>query len=990
MIDFTFQGIHGTGLDWDATAPEMWITGSGTSTRLHLQHQSGARVATFSLQGDDLALISEGAAGLATTEVRMGGRSYVLRADQMGRLQDGDSVTVLGAGGGFGGDAVELTRMTIDGAVRLIASAPDGSGVHALALSGGRWVEISHRTDTNGTYADDVAAMTSFSVGGRDLVAVADRGDAGVTVYEVDAQGRFSARGNVGVDHGAPFATPHAITHVSAGGRDLLIVGDAGTDALSVMQVGSTGSLTLLSRHLDDATTRFEGAHVLEAVEIDGTAIVVSGGSDDGLTAFAVMPDGRLVEVATIADDALTALTNVNGLDLHVAGTALHVFATSETDGAVTHLTLDLSGALRLGGAGHDALTAPAAGGLLWDGEGRDTLTGGAGADLFVLAADGEADTVQGFELGVDGLDLGAWDIRSAAQLTVTSQSWGATITFGGETLSLRTADGRSLTLDDLLSHDVAGLGDTAPERPAVPDAPGDVSGLIEGATAGRDVLVGTGGRNWVEALGGNDHVDGGAGADWLSGMAGNDVLEGGDGDDTLLGGLGHDRLEGGAGRDVLSGGDGNDTLLAHDGGDVLEGDAGADYLNGGAGDDRMDGGAGDDLLYARGGDDTMRGGDGADTITGHDGADWIEGGADDDALRGYDGRDTLLGGAGNDYLFGGAGNDSLSGGDGDDRLHTGTGRNTVRGDAGDDYLNGNGGDDIMYGGTGNDLIIGRNGTDYIGGGSGDDRIYGYGGENTLRGDAGHDVLFGGQHDEVIDAGTGDDYVHGGAGDDHIVMGAGNDRAFGSDGNDTIEGGAGDDWIYGQFGRDRIHGGDGNDRIAAGPDGNFVWGDAGDDRIFGGAGDDYLVGGGDDDRISGGGGNDRIYGGYDDDVLSGFGGDDLLVGGPGQDKAYGGAGDDRIVGGAGDDFAHGGAGADTFVFDTARFGTDTIVGFDRSADTLEISRAVAAGASNGAQVLARYGEVVGNDVVLDFGAGERIVLSGAHSMTGLADDIVLV
>lgn len=85
------------------------------------------------------------------------------------------------------------------------------------------------------------------------------------------------------------------------------------------------------------------------------------------------------------------------------------------------------------------------------------------------------------------------------------------------------------------------------------------------------NVILGSTGRDFVNAFEGNDTVSGGAGDDALLGAAGNDMVSGGsgadelngnDGGDVLSGGLGADSLEGGLGKDVLTGGDGRDVFL--------------------------------------------------------------------------------------------------------------------------------------------------------------------------------------------------------------------------------------------------------------------------------------------------------------------------------------------------------------------------------------------------------------------------------------------
>ncbi|MDH4414628.1 MAG: cadherin-like domain-containing protein [Rhizobium sp.] len=145
------------------------------------------------------------------------------------------------------------------------------------------------------------------------------------------------------------------------------------------------------------------------------------------------------------------------------------------------------------------------------------------------------------------------------------------------------------------------------------------------------DVLIGTPGKDLIDA-----------------GM-GNDIVYGREGDDLILGGVGDDLLIGGDGRDVIHGGDGHDRIFGGEGDDVLLGDAGNDMLFGEAGRDSLLGGAGNDVLSGGDGEDRLFGEDGNDVLSGDAGADVLEGGA---------GHDTLAGGAGEDVMVGNDGDD--------------------------------------------------------------------------------------------------------------------------------------------------------------------------------------------------------------------------------------------------------------------------------------------------------------------------------------------
>ena len=318
------------------------------------------------------------------------------------------------------------------------------------------------------------------------------------------------------------------------------------------------------------------------------------------------------------------------------------------------------------------------------------------------------------------------------------------------------------------------------------------------------DRIVGTHGRDVIEALGGDDIVAGLEGRDRIYGGDGDDSIAGGDGDDQLYGGAGDDFIAGGGGNDLIFGGAGDDRLQGDDGDDIVHGDAGADVIDGGAGqdhlfggsdDDRVAGGEGDDLLQGNDGQDLLFGDNGADHVFGGRGHDMVFGGAGDDRLYGQVGNDSIHGGDGNDILDGGAGLDVLTGGAGMDTLHGGPDDDTLDGGAGADLLSGDEGHDQLSGGDGEDVIHGGSGQDTIHGGADADIVFGGAGDDVIAGDAGHDILFGDAGSDLVSGGDADDILSGGDDADRVMGGAGNDTVLADDdaADDIYDGGDGAD-----------------------------------------------------------------------------------------------------------------------------------------------------------------------------------------------------
>jgi hypothetical protein len=85
--------------------------------------------------------------------------------------------------------------------------------------------------------------------------------------------------------------------------------------------------------------------------------------------------------------------------------------------------------------------------------------------------------------------------------------------------------------------------------------------------TEGLDAFTAApGDRDLIIGLGGDDTLDAGDRRDVVVGGPGNDTITGGDQNDRLVGGPGDDIIEGGDGRDVIRAGRGDDTVLAADG----------------------------------------------------------------------------------------------------------------------------------------------------------------------------------------------------------------------------------------------------------------------------------------------------------------------------------------------------------------------------------------------------------------------------------------
>ncbi len=594
-----------------------------------------------------------------------------------------------------------------------------GLSVYEIAPSG-QFIPVgTPNPPGSGVQGIDLAAIESVEIDGETFLVTVSAAKHTITSYRIGGDGLPQQVSVYDDDGGLGINAPSGLVPVSVAGVQYLVVAAAGSGSLSVLELQPNGQMRATDHVIDELGTRFQAVSALEAVTVDGQVYLVAGGADDGLSLFQLLPGGRLIHLASLADSAETALSNVTALALRVEDGVLHVFASGEGELGITHLTVDLG---PLGGTtvgttvkdtingtagrdvisgedGNDVLRGLDGDDVLIDGAGSDKLVGGDGADTFVFLADGVRDTVQDFELGVDRLDLsGLGLIRSLSQLTIDSTTWGAKVFYGTEEVRLYSHDGMPLEASDFTLADFIDLSH-------FPVDAFTAGGLIEGS-AGNDTLGGGSSGDTVNGMGGDD---------WLDGKSGNDTLRGNDGNDTLWGETGNDLLEGGDGADLLRGGAFQDILWGEAGNDEIHGDAGFDVLRGGSGNDTLYGGfqhdtlwggTENDRLYADGGNDVAYGENGNDRLEGGEGHDQLYGGAGNDTLIGGAQNDTLVGGAGDDVLRGAWQNDALYGREGDDALYGGSDADRLYGDEGNDTLWGETGNDTLEGGAGADVFV--------------------------------------------------------------------------------------------------------------------------------------------------------------------------------------------------------------------------------------------------------------------------------------------
>lgn len=456
------------------------IIGIGTRRFLIASGEADGGLSSYELLSDGTLVSSDDVvlgANSGTENVRnvnayfFEGITYVVPA---GRYDDNLSVYTLDGDGNFssiqtlsGASTANLTMseaVTVGGNSYLF-SANTSAGLDRFTIaSGGTLGAQTLINDTAAVALGDISAMTSALLKGHNFLFVASAFDAGLSVFEVDANGALNNRFLLTPDQEG-FNAISALATAEVGLRAFILVASSETDTLMVLRVSAGGRLNLVDSLIDKSETRFERISALETFEHEGRTFVLAAGSDDGLTLFELNYRGRLKLLGVVADEFTTTLTNISDIKVTIFDGKIFVFVSSSTEHGFTEFELTLNpGDTYYGGDSPDTIIGSSGDDTIFgmgrndiidggdgndrlvDGRGRDVLTGGAGADIFEFIADGRRDKITDFEPGIDRIDFSDYDrLYSYLDLDISSRPDGAVITIGTEKLWITSIDGQPI-----------------------------------------------------------------------------------------------------------------------------------------------------------------------------------------------------------------------------------------------------------------------------------------------------------------------------------------------------------------------------------------------------------------------------------------------------------------------------------------------------------------------------------------------------------------
>jgi hypothetical protein len=264
-----------------------------------------------------------------------------------------------------------------DGGIGISRLLPDGTMQQTGAVSVG--------IDWQGV---DIADFAEANLGGQTYLLAVSVRQAALLTFRVEDNGGLVATGSLGAAGGLGIAAPSAIETARVAGIDYALVAGAGSSSISVVQPGAGGGLALADHVIDSLDTRFQAVQALTTVAVADRTFVFAGGGDDGITAFTLLPGGRLLLSGTEVQSVGGALENITALAAAPRDGQIELFAAGEGTG-LTQLHFDPGplAPMILGGAAAEGLTGDSRGDLIDGGAGNDTIAGAGGADILIDGA---------------------------------------------------------------------------------------------------------------------------------------------------------------------------------------------------------------------------------------------------------------------------------------------------------------------------------------------------------------------------------------------------------------------------------------------------------------------------------------------------------------------------------------------------------------------------------------------------------------------------
>lgn len=420
---------------------------------------------------NDLTVAGGGGSGGRLAHVTLGGRDAVISFDfTTAYVHSADDPFATPRSIAFsGGFLLKLATVSIGGVDYFVTSYLTKPGIYLWHDTSGVLHQVSSITDGFNT-GYDATGLTTVTVDGTAFILATSEQNDRVDLIQIQPDLSLQKIQSLQPTDGIPINGPSAVETFVIGGETFVALGSAGSGSVTLFKL-TTDGLVFLDQVADDNHTRFRSLSDLEIVQTGGETYVIAAG-ENGFSILLMLPNHRLLHLATVKDDLQNALRGISGIDAAATADGFDLIAAGladrgvslfsvETDynvmtttAAVTHGTAqdDIiqttmpTGAEVRAGAGND---------IIIDGIGSDHLYGNTGADVFVLTADDATDWIHDFELGVDRIDAsGIGRLYDLSSFTVVNSARGLELHYGADVIilpsTINVADLRAADLFDL------------------------------------------------------------------------------------------------------------------------------------------------------------------------------------------------------------------------------------------------------------------------------------------------------------------------------------------------------------------------------------------------------------------------------------------------------------------------------------------------------------------------------------------------------------
>jgi 6-phosphogluconolactonase (cycloisomerase 2 family) len=337
---------------------------------------------------------------------------------------------------------------------------------------------------------DNVSDDATLNLNDASGVATAVAGDAvylfvtgllddGVSVFAVAADGTLANVDNVSDDATLELLQAAGVTAAAIGGTTYLFVTGLVDDGVSAFAVAPDGTLANVDNVADDATLELNGAIGAATAVVGGNPyLFVTGLFDDGVSVFSIAGDGTLTNVENVTDDATLELDAPHTAATAVVGGNTYLFVPAAIDDGVSAFAVAADGTLT-----HVASVADDATLELDGAVGATTAIVGGTSYLFVSG--GEDDGVSVFSIAANGALTNVDNVADDATLGLDGAGFMTTVVLAGVTYLLVGAFSDDavtvfrVAADGTLTHEDTIRDDAARELDAVT---GVTSALVGGA----------------------------------------------------------------------------------------------------------------------------------------------------------------------------------------------------------------------------------------------------------------------------------------------------------------------------------------------------------------------------------------------------------------------------------------------------------------------------------------------------------------------------